>query len=319
MKIAIIGTGKIAQKAYFPLLLTWPDLEISIVYSRTQKSIDEAKKTWGFKKTTTNIQEVLDHQPDAAFVISSNESHFDFCKLLLENGVDVYAEKPLTIHSQEARALSKVAEQHGRVLAVGFNRRYALLNLQAKEIFGDRQIQTAIIQKHRSFMTYNTMFEQYIDDNIHQIDLMRFFCGDVKARSTAMQRLDGKIAGASSIMDIPNGGLAVLSISNAAGSWLEHVALHGEGLSVYVDAFQRLTVIKDDHHTVYGTDRAGKWIRDLRERGFEGEIQHFFECVTSRQTPRTSALEAAKTQELVEDLVKLTGENLDYLGNFQIN
>lgn len=316
MKIAIIGTGKIAQKAYYPLLLTWPGLDIAIVYSRTQVSNDVAQKTWGFRKTTTNIQEVLDHKPDAAFVISSNESHFDFCKLLLENGVDVYAEKPLTIFSREARTLSEIAEQQGRILMVGFNRRYALLYMQAKEIFGKRKIQTAIIQKHRSFMTYSTMFEQYVDDNIHQIDLMRFFCGDLKARSTAMQRVDGKIAGATSVMDIQDGGVAVLSISNAAGSWLEHVALHGEGLSVYVDAFQRLTVIEDDHHTVYGTDRAGKWIRDLLERGFEGEIQHFFDCVESRQTPLTSALEAAKTQELVEELVGLSGEENVYHGNF---
>lgn len=316
MKIAILGTGKIAQKAYFPLLLSWPELEISIVYSRTQASTDSAQKTWGFKKTTTNINEVLDQKPDAVLVISSNESHFEFCKLFLENGVDVFAEKPLTIFSHEACTLAEIAEQHSRVLTVGFNRRYALLNQQAREIFGDRRIQTAIIQKHRSFMTYSTMFEQYVDDNIHQIDLMRFFCGDVIARSTAMQRVDGKIAGATSVMDIPDGGIAVLSISNAAGSWLEHVALHGEGISVYVDAFQRLTVIEDDHHTVYGTDRAGKWIRDMRERGFEGEIQHFFDCVETRHVPKTSAFEAAKTQELVESLVKLTGEELNYFGNF---
>lgn len=54
----------------------------------------------------------------------------------------------------------------------------------------------------------------------------------------------------------------------------------------------------------------GKWIPELRERGFEGEVEHFLKCVQTRQTPLTNAWEAAKTQKLMEDLVEASGDPL---------
>ncbi len=310
MKIAVFGTGGIAQKAYFPLLLTMPDMEIVSVFSRTQASCDQAKTQWGFDNTTMDIQAVLDKKPQAAFVISSTESHYDICRRLLENGVDVYSEKALTSSSAQSFELGNLAEKMGRILAVGFNRRYALLYLQAKEIFGSRRIQSALIQKHRTKMNYNRLFQQYLDDSIHQIDLARFFCGELEPCSTFVDKRDGKISGAVSLLNIPGGGLATILTSNAAGAWQESVTLHGDGISVHIDAFQQLTVKDEEHEVVYGNDRAGKWIRDLRERGFEGEIRHFLDCVQSRQTPLTSAEEAAKTQVLLEELVRLSGEEI---------
>ena len=73
-----------------------------------------------------------------------------------------------------------------------------------------------------------------------------------------------------------------------------------------IDAFERMTVNNNGHVEVYGTDRPGKWIRDMAERGFQGELEHFFECVRTRQKPLTDPWEAGKTLELLEDLVSLT-------------
>jgi len=81
-------------------------------------------------------------------------------------------------------------------------------------------------------------------------------------------------------------------------------------MTVHVDAFRELRIRYGDHEEVYGTDRAGKWIPGLRERGFEGEILHFLECVQTRQRPMTDAWEAAKTQKFMEDLVVASGDPL---------
>jgi virulence factor len=305
MKIAIIGAGGIARKAYFPLLGCWPGIEITNLFSRTQATIDQVSREWGFNNGTTDINRVLDSRPDAAIVLSSTESHYQFCKLFLENGVDVYSEKPLTPTSKESYELGKITDKNKRILAVGFNRRYALLYRQAKEIFGNRRIQFALFQKHRTEQGDKTLFTLYLDDIIHQIDLTRYYCGELKAVSTSCTMQNNMVLGTLSILKIAGGGQCVIAASKKSGAWQESATLHGEGMTIHVDAFDRMTVTSNDRVEVYGTDRPGKWIRDMRERGFQGELEHFFECVKTRQEPQTNAREAGKTLELLEDLVSL--------------
>ena len=309
MKIAIIGAGGIARKAYFRILLGWSGLEITNVYSRTQATIDHIKEEWAITCGTTDMDTVLVNKPEAAIVISSTTSHFKVITLMLENGLDVYSEKSLTTTSQQSYELAKLAEKYQRILMVGFNRRYAPLLQQAKEIFGDRRIQLALIQKHRTLGGEPTLDKLYLDDTIHQIDLARYYCGDVRPVSTTFTMEKDEITGAVSQMEIPGGGQCVLVVCRNAGAWQESVTLHGDEMTVHVNAFERLVVKHSDHEEIYGTDRPGSYISDMRERGFTGELEHFFECVKTRQTPRTDASEAANTQVLMEKLLLLAKQS----------
>lgn len=311
MKIAIIGAGGIAEKAYFPLLARYPELEVVSLFSRTQATLDKVGSKWGFKNGTTDLNAVLACKPEAVFVITSNATHYDICKLMLENDIDVYVEKPLASSSAQAYDLARIAEAHQRILLVAFNRRYALLYQKAKEIFGQRNIQSALFQKHRPQVYHTSLQHQYLDDSIHQIDLMRYLCGDLEALCTHYESENGKLTSAVSITRTESGGLVTLINCLQAGAWQESVSLHGEGLTVHVDAFRELRVKQGGHEEIYGTDRPGKWISDMRERGFEGEVEHFLQCVESRQMPQTNALEAAKAQELVEKMVEVSGDKLE--------
>jgi virulence factor len=311
LKIAIIGAGGIAERAYFPLLVKWPGVEIVSLFSRTRQTMEGACAKWQIQNGTTSLSSILESRPQAAFVLTSTESHYDICQLLLKNNIDVYAEKSLTAYSSQALELARLAEDRQRILCVGFNRRYALLYRQAKDIFGNRPLLSAIFQKHRPQGSQKSLFDQYLDDTIHQIDLMRFFCGELQPLDTRYEIRDGILASAVSTARTTSGGLVTLINSLQAGSWQESVSLHGDGFSIHVDAFREMRVKYNDHEEIYGTDRAGNWTTDMQERGFEGEIKHFFECVQSRQTPLTNAREAAKTQELMEKLVRTSGDFLN--------
>ncbi|BBB49645.1 Gfo/Idh/MocA family protein [Pelolinea submarina] len=310
IKIAIIGAGGIAERAYFPILVQKPDVEIVSLYSRTQATLDRITSQWKIDYTTTDMHAVLDSRPQAAFVLSSNHSHFDICKLMLENNIDLYVEKPLATSAAQAETLAALADEHKCVMEVAFNRRYALLYKKAKEIFEGHTIQTALVQKHRPESPHVNLFNQYLDDTIHQIDLMRYYGGELEALSTHYSTLNNHLIGAVSIARTPEGGLVTLVNNLQAGAWQESVTLHGDGMTVHVDAFRELRIRYGDHEEVYGTDRAGKWIPGLRERGFEGEILHFLDCVQTRQRPMTDAWEAVKTQKFMEDLVVASGDPL---------
>ena len=80
-------------------------------------------------------------------------------------------------------------------------------------------------------------------------------------------------------------GIGVLTASLEGGGWLERVTLHGEGLSVQVDAFRELRVLRGQQDQVSGREMAADWLTSQHIRGFEQLIAHFFDCVQQRLTP----------------------------------
>ena len=307
MKIAIFGAGGITRRAYLPILSAWPGIEIIGIYSRTQASIDKVRAEFHFDNGTTNPRELIEMKPDAAFVLTNDQTHFQFVKMLLKAGIDVFVEKPMAQNSKEVQILAQLAMKENKILMVGFNRRFALLYKKAKELFKGRKIQLAIIQKNRAKATHTNLYNNYLDDTIHQIDLMRFYCGTVVPLKTFYEKQGGKIVGAVSICGLCGGGVGVIMTSLEAGSWQESVTLHGENYTVEVAAFEKLTIKSQDHEQVIGTNRPGKWIPDMQERGFYGEIEHFFDCIISRQQPMTNAFDAMQTHQLIEKLVEAAG------------
>ena len=310
LRIGILGSGNVTQKAYLPLLRTWPQSKIVGLYGRTKQNVEKICSDWQIEFGTTDLEALIEKKPDVAFVLTSRSSHEALVHELLQAKIDVYVEKPATESSKTIRALSDLAEERDLVLMVGFNRRYALLYRQAKEIFNQRPIQMCIVEKHRSSAYHTSLYNNYLEDTIHQIDLLRFFCGDVQAIHTSFEMREGKLIGALSVGKRAEGGFAVVLTSLQAGSWQERVTLHGGSLTAEVTAFRELVVKHEERVEVYGPDRPGKWIPELVERGFHGAVEHFFHCVRERETPQTNGYEGFRTQELVEAFVTSAGEKL---------
>lgn len=313
LKIALIGAGDITRKAYLPLLRTWPGTQLAGLFSRTQESVDRICRDWQIDFGTTRLDDILSLHPDAAFVLTNTTSHYEMAHRILEAGVDVFLEKPATVSSSQTKALAELSAKNGRVLMVGFNRRYAPLYRQAKEYFNSHKILQIVVEKHRPTAFHVSLFNNYLDDTIHVIDLVRFFCGEVQPVHTSYTMKMGRVVNALSVLALPDGGNALVLTCLQAGAWLERVTIHGEKQTVEVNAFRELRVKLPDREEVFGGDRPGRWVPELAERGFSGEIAHFFDCVRNRTQPYPDGFDAARTQELVEMLSRLGGAETEFL------
>ena len=228
----------------------------------------------------------------------------------------MFVEKPLTLKLDEARQLAELADQQGRILMVGYNRRYAPLHRQARLLWGDRPIQMAVLQKNRTSAYHPNLRNNYIDDTIHVIDMLRFFCGDGQAAHTLSQVENGKLVGAASTVAYAHGGFGLLVNAGFQhgpgdgpvldlGRWDENYALHGESTSMQIDAFSRLELTTENEHKVWEETYASAWKTTLKARGFVDEIAHFFECVQSRAKPQTDGWEAYRSQQLLEEMIQV--------------
>lgn len=306
-KIAILGLGDIAQKAYLPVLATDPNLEV-ILYNRSETTLQHTMEKYHLQKGFTLLGEMLEENPDAAFVLTASETHFDFIQKLLSVGIDVFTEKPATLDVWETLSLAKLADQEGRILMVGFNRRFAPLHVRAKEIWGESGISMAVFNKFRSKANHADLRSQLIDDTIHQIDLLRFYCGEGHAFSTQQVIRNDRLISASSVIQLDNGGIGIINTNLQAGAWQENYAFYGGQQTLEMDAFSQIRFTQSGRKLIHDETYASSWKTTLEGRGFVGQITHFMNCLDSRSQPLTNAHDSVKTQMLLEEILEKTTE-----------
>ncbi len=308
MRAAVIGLGGIAEKAYLPLLSAWEGLEL-VIHCRTQETVEHYQGQYRIRLGTTDFDEVLALEPEAAFVLTPSDTHYAMARQLLEAGIHVYLEKPATLQTEDTRLLAELADEQGRVLMVGFNRRYAPLHRRARELWDGRPVGLCVLQKHRDSAYHPDLYSNYTDDTIHIIDLLRFFCGEATPVRTVAHVHEGKLIRATALLDVGEDGHGVVSTELNAGAWQERYALHGGGASLYVEAFSELRFVDETGRRTAKETYASAWTSTLKGRGFEDEVAHFLDCVREGSTPHTSAWEALKTQELLEAMVSVAERN----------
>ncbi len=107
---------------------------------------------------------------DAVTVASSTISHHKLCKLMLENGIHVLVEKPMTVTSKESLELCDIAKRKNLKLQVGHIERFNSAFLAAKE----KLDKPMFVECHRlaPFKPRSLDVDVVLDVMIHDIDVL---------------------------------------------------------------------------------------------------------------------------------------------------
>ncbi len=252
-----------------------------------------------------DLEEIFNKNLDAAFILTPVESHYQICSSLIANGIHVFVEKPPAASAVETRKLAELAENNQRVFMVGFNRRFAPLVEYAKTMFSKEQIRMCILEKHRPGIQDRDLAEAYREDLIHQIDLLRFLCGEGKPLSTHGHNQNGMHVSSASLLETEAGGIGVIAGARESAAWQDRVTIIGAGKNLVLNLFQKAELMIENEAPVSWSLEVENQRSELRVRGFEKEFEHFFDCVRNQGKPLTDGYEAYRTQLLQESLVAL--------------
>src|SRR5204863_8540924 len=87
---------------------------------------NHAARRFGFANCTTDVSALLsDPAIDAVLVLSRHGMHAAQSIAALRAGKHVFVEKPLAMELVQLEAIRAACESSGRLLMVGYNRRYA--------------------------------------------------------------------------------------------------------------------------------------------------------------------------------------------------
>jgi len=301
--IGVIGCGYIAQKSFLPLLSISTKVNINIVLSQSTQKWGVIKSFWPQLKTTMDWDEFINAGIKAAFVLTPVDSHYKICGRLLDEGIHVFVEKPPTTSAKETLKISQKAQEKKLVFMVGFNRRFSTPVIKAMDQIKEDQIRLCIIEKHRPSHQERDLIETYREDLIHQIDLLRMFCGELAPIGTTSTQIEGNLLSSVSNLKNKTNGLGVILHSRESGVWQERVTIIGNEKTIQINLFQSVVKIDSGGNKPIWVSQSNN--TQLEDKGFREEINHFITCINTHTNPLTNGFEAAKSQELQERLVAL--------------
>jgi len=295
MRIAMVGLGDIAQKAYLPIISTLSDVEV-VLCSRNGSQLARLAAGHRIRQFTTDIGELASMNIDAAFVHTATESHESVVSRLLELGAHVYVDKPLAYTLEESQRMVALAESKSRLLMVGFNRRFAPM-YRALVDKPDRR--TVMMQKNRHAQA-DLARRVVFDDFIHVVDTLRFLApGPIEEITVAGGSRSGRLDHV--VLHLRGSGFNLLgSMNRDSGIAEEILEVTSPGNKWLVQSLSKTT------HYHAGVERvatAGDWDTVLWRRGFPQIIQHFLDCIRTNSPVRQSAQDALATHELCEQIV----------------
>ncbi|EJL6274210.1 Gfo/Idh/MocA family oxidoreductase [Vibrio cholerae] len=171
MKVAMIGLGDIAQKAYLPVLAQLPDVEL-ILCTRNQHTLQTLAARYRVSATCTDYRDVLQYGVDAVMIHAATDVHSTLAAFFLRLGIPTFVDKLLAASAQECENLYELAEKHHQPLYVGFNRRHIPLYNQHLSELAQQEcgtLRSLRWEKHRHALPGDIRTFVF-DDFIHPLD-----------------------------------------------------------------------------------------------------------------------------------------------------
>ena len=261
---------------------------------------------------TAEFDDILaDPEIEAVAIATPATTHYRLARKALLAGKDVYVEKPLSLLVAEGRELVDIAEKEGRILMVGHLLQYHPAVERLKELISDGELgELCYIYSNRL-----NIGKLRAEENVlwsfapHDISVILSLLNEspVQVNSFGQGYLN---------RDIYDTTITYLTFANGVAahifvSWLHPfkeqrlVVVGSEAMAVFDDRAEDKLVLYP--HKVDWTED-GRPMANKAEgipvelptcEPLKAEMQHFIECVKTRQAPRTDGHEGLRVLEVL--------------------
>jgi virulence factor len=300
MRVALIGLGDIAGKAYLPYLTTRAGVTPCLV-TRDARTLARVGDAYRVPERHRDLPSVLSAGIDAAFVHAATRAHHAIVGTLLRHDVPVYVDKPLDDTYAGAAELVELAERRRVPLMVGFNRRWAPAYRELAD-WPERDL--VMLAKHRRGRPGEPR-QVVFDDFIHVVDTLRFLGGGSLGDLTVSSGMDGGLLRWVAVHARTDAGTAFGVMHRDAGLTEEVLDVVGRGRRRRVVNLAEIT-------EQAGADcrtRRDEWVAVAVQRGFAQLCDSFLDAVAAGRA--VSARDALQTHAVCEEIVERVARRQD--------
>lgn len=323
LRIAVLGAGMIGRR-HIQTILALP--EVAELAAVADPVANPAQFQLGGAAWFTDAQAMLDSvQPEAVIIATPNDLHAQQGQLCCDRGIHFLVEKPVTASLEDAGALVRAVEQSGVKTLVGHHRRYLAAVEEAKRVIAGGELGTLVAA---SVMWATRKPDDYfladwrtkagggplLINAIHEIDLLRYLCGEIRLVSGLQSHAMRGFAvedSAAALFQFDNGCLGTLTLTDAGLSpWTieqgseENSTFPHTGQNAYRLAGTKgsleLPVLRSWGPRIPGEIGWNKPLAstDLAPRyrdPYQAQLRHFQRLIRLDEAPVVSVLDGANT------------------------
>ncbi len=342
LKTAIIGTGGISNE-HIRAYLTNENVELYAFCDINEEQLHKMSEKYNMPRERCFLDkdEMLKALPEieAVSVCTWNSAHAECAIAALKAGKHVICEKPMAMNAQEAKAMKDAADKAGKLLMIGFVRRYGNDAAVVKDFidngyFGDIYYAKATYLRRNGNPggwfgdKSRSGGGPLIDLGVHVIDLVRYLTGNPKPVSVygvTYQKLfdrpeikstKGYVSvskGAQDICDVEDLAAALVRFDNGMTLSVEasfslnlkndtgDIELFGSKAGCKIDPDVEIFTDMNDYMVDVGfTQSTGLSFDGI----FKREIDHFVDCVVNGTAPRAPAQDGVEIMKILDAVYK---------------
>jgi predicted dehydrogenase len=190
-------------------------------------------RTLGIKRFDSVAQ--LAKKVDCAVIATPTSNHFEVARALLDAGVDVMIEKPITTTVEDAETLIELATRKGRIIQVGHVERYNPAIVAASSLI--RDIRYFESERLGVFVPRSLDVDVLLDLMIHDINLVLSLLKQkvVDVRAVGVAVLTQKVDITNVRLELANGAVANLTASRVSQERVRKQRFFGNDIYISVD------------------------------------------------------------------------------------
>lgn len=358
VRVAIIGMGQIAKMAHLAEYAKRDDVEIVGFVDAELARVEQFARSFARDSgrpephVYASLEDLLvNDQVDAVSVCTPNTTHAHYALQVLEHGLHLLVEKPMTVSLADAQRLQEAAEKSDRVAMVGLSHRFRD-DVTAIKRFVDAgdlgqvyYAKTRILRRRgtpKGWFTHRQVSGggPLMDIGVHALDLAWWLMGQPQVKTVSGFLTQGigndnvDFIGTwtplstgnerNQVFDTEDFAAAFIRFTNGSVLQLE-VAWEVNGPqddALKVELFGTKGGISLDPLAFYGTSHGilttvhsevgmGPW--------FQREIDHFMECVKTGQHPLSDVRQGRDVVQMLEMIVRSSQEGRELTTHDLIN
>lgn len=242
--VAVIGCGVHSTTAILPSL-RHARARVIAVCDLDPDRAEFARRRFGADAACGSVDELLARDDvDAVIVVGPPALHVRAGIAALSTGRDVFIEKPPGESLADALELKRTADEAGRQLQIGFNKRRASAYRLAAELIAGPEFGpvTSVEMTYSSFPIEGLRLH-LTDMSIHALDTVRWLAGE-PVRIACHKRAIGSRHVLALLIEHESGVVSRLELSTFAPGLVERLRVTGDGAIVEVEAATRLQYVR---------------------------------------------------------------------------
>lgn len=256
----------------------------------------------------SDYREVFETDISAVVFATPAATHYSLAKAALAAGKNVFIEKPMTLHTQEAIELAQYADQHDLILMVGHLLLYQpAITWIRNHLISGKAGKVLHIMAQRAKLG-RTCSEENVWWSFapHDISVVLDLLGSPRLQSI---QASGHAMVQPSVEDNVHVDLVFENgqTSHIHVSWYHPLLqrcttiLAERQMIVYDEITQKVTVHEKSIDANLQNIDAGAWIADVANtQPLKLECEHFLECLGTRQQPRSNGWNGVSVVEILE-------------------